>query len=242
MSSPLLRPKMVIFHLVCLAGVIAMVNLSLWQFDRLDQRRAFNAVVEERSTQAVVDVTEVDLSDPSAVEWRRIGAVGRYRPEDEVLVLNRSQGGRAGVNVVTPMQMDDGSTILIVRGFLPLDQPIPEPPAGTVTVIGTARLSDEKRATDLNTAEGRVEEFFRLDIERIDRQVDDELLSVALYVQASDPPDDAVLAPVSSPILSQGSHLSYAIQWLIFATAVIVGWVLASRRTLKTHSRSLPSA
>ncbi|KGA10281.1 MAG: hypothetical protein GM46_5615, partial [actinobacterium acAcidi] len=41
---------------------------------------------------------------------------------------------------------------------------------------------------------------------------------------------------------SEGSHLSYAIQWLIFATAVIVGWVLAVRKSVANRARSAPSA
>lgn len=233
---------MLAFHLVCAAAIVAMINLSLWQFDRLDQRREFNERVEQRAAEAVIDMTDADVSAPADLEWRRIGAVGEYRPADEVLVLNRSQGGRAGLNVVTPLELTNGSMILVVRGFLALDQPVPPAPSGTVTVIGTARLSDEQRATDLNTPDGRVDEFFRLDIERIDRQIDGDLLPVALYAQASDPADDPTLTPVPNPTLSEGSHLSYAIQWLIFAVAVLVGWVLAVRRTLTARSRSQPSA
>ncbi len=227
------------FHVVCAAAVVGMVNLSLWQFDRLEERREFNERVELRSVEAVVDVTEVDLTEPDEIEWRRIGAVGQYRPDETVLILNRSQGGRAGLNVVTPLRLDDGSSILVVRGFIPLGLPVPEPPEGTITVVGIARTSDTRRATDLDVAGGRVEEFFRLDIERIDSQIDGDLLPVALNAQGSDPLDDSSLQPVAAPSLSEGSHLSYAIQWLIFATAVVVGWVLASRRTLKT--RTVPS-
>lgn len=246
-TSPLLYPRMLLFHVVCAAAVVAMVNLSLWQFDRLDDRRMFNARVANRSALAIVDIADIDLSDPATAEWRRIGAVGKYRVEDEVLVLNRSQGGRAGVNVVTPLQLDGGPSILVVRGFLPLDAPVPPPPSGRVAVIGTAKLSDARRSTDLDVAEGRVDEFFRLDVERIDLQIEVDLVPIALIAEASDPPEDPSLQPVAKPQLSEGSHLSYAIQWLIFATAVVVGWILASRRTIKTkgvrtRSRSLPSA
>lgn len=217
-----------------------MVNLSLWQFDRLEQRRDFNQRVEERSVGVVVDVTDLDLSNPSDIEWRRIGAVGRYRVEDEVLILNRSQGGRAGVNVVTPLQLDNGSSILVVRGFLPLEAAIPDPPSGTVTVVGIAKAADPRRATDLNVASGRVKEFFRLDIERIDEQTEGDVLPIALNAEASEPPDDVALAPVERPELSEGPHLSYAIQWLIFSCAVVVGWVLACRKTLKTSRAAAP--
>lgn len=233
---------MIAFHILCVAAVVAMVNLSLWQFDRLDQRQEFNSRVEQRSTEEVVDVTTLDMSTPANSEWRRVGAVGTYRPSDEVLILNRSQGGRAGLNVVTPLELDDGTTLLVVRGFLPLDTDVPPPPEGTVTVIGTARLSDARRSTDLNTSTGEVREFFRLDIERIAQQIDGTVLPLAVYAEASEPAEDASLQPVARPTLSEGSHLSYAIQWLIFATAVVVGWVLASRRTVKNQSRLQPSA
>lgn len=241
-SSPLLRPKMLAFHLVCAATVVAMVFLSLWQFNRLDQRKEFNERVDQRSTEEVVDMSALDQSTPEDSEWRRAGAVGVYQPADEVLILNRSQGGRAGLNVVTPLKMDDGSIVLVVRGFLPLGLEVPPPPVGSVTVIGTARLSDARRSTDLSTSDGRVKEFFRLDIDRIAQQIDGTVRPLALYAEASEPAEDLSLQPVARPNLSEGSHLSYAVQWLIFAAAVVVGWVLASRRTLKNQSRSQPSA
>lgn len=233
---------MLAFHVVCAAAVVAMINLSLWQFDRLDQRREFNSLVEERSTESVVDVATTEMSDPSELEWRRIGAVGTYRNEDQILVLNRSQGGRAGLNVVTPLEIAEGESILVVRGFLPLDRPVPPAPSGEVTVVGTARLSDVRRATELVAAEGRISEFFRLDIERIDEQTEGDVLPIALYAQASEPAEDPALEWAAGPTLTEGSHLSYAIQWLIFACAVVVGWTLAARRTVKSRSRSQPSA
>jgi cytochrome oxidase assembly protein ShyY1 len=162
---------MIAFHVVCVATVVAMVNLSLWQFDRLDQRREFNSRVERRATEEVFDVTALDLSAPADFEWQRVGAAGTYQPADEVLILNRSQGGRAGLNVVTPLELEDGSILLVVRGFLPLELDVPRPPEGSVKVIGTARLSDARRSTDLNTSDGDVREFFRLDIDRIAEQI-----------------------------------------------------------------------
>jgi surfeit locus 1 family protein len=233
---------MIAFHVVCVATVVAMVNLSLWQFDRLDQRREFNSRVERRATEEVVDVTALDLSAPADFEWQRVGAAGTYQPADEVLILNRSQGGRAGLNVVTPLELEDGSILLVVRGFLPLELDVPRPPEGSVKVIGTARLSDARRSTDLNTSDGDVREFFRLDIDRIAEQIDGTVLPLALYAEASEPAENPLLQPVARPTLSEGSHLSYAVQWIIFATAVVVGWILASRRTIKNQSRSRPSA
>jgi len=48
--------------------------------------------------------------------------------------------------------------------------------------------------------------------------------------------------PVLAPQLDEGPHLSYAVQWFIFATCVVVGWVLAVRRAILTRKAPDPAA
>ena len=45
-----------------------------------------------------------------------------------------------------------------------------------------------------------------------------------------------VLQPIVAPTLDEGPHLSYTIQWFVFSVCVIVGWVLAVRRSIATRS------
>lgn len=210
-----------------------MVMLSLWQFDRLAERKDFNRDVRSRSDQPVVDVATLDFDDPSSLEWRAARATGRYLPTEQVLVLNRSQEGRAGVNVVTPLQLDDGRVVVVTRGFIGLTDRPPEAPAGEVTVVGVLRGSDRRRPGQPTEAEGRLTEMFRLDLDRLASQIDGDLLPVSLAMVASQPDDDARLRPIPPPNLDEGSHLSYAIQWQIFAACVVIGWILAVRRSLK---------
>ncbi len=49
---------------------------------------------------------------------------GRYLPDEQLTVVNRSQNGLAGEIVVTPLQLDDGRILLVSRGFVPLQAPI----------------------------------------------------------------------------------------------------------------------
>jgi cytochrome oxidase assembly protein ShyY1 len=238
----LFRPKWIGFHLLCILGVILMVYLSLWQFHRLDDRKAFNREVTERSSLSVVDVGTLDISDPAAVQWRPAGARGTYLPDEQVLIVNRSQGGVAGMNVLTPLLLDDGRAIIVNRGFIALNATPPAAPSGEVKVVGLLRSTEARTTGQAREASGELTEFFRLDIARLQEQIEPELLNVALVAEVSEPADSTTLLPVSSPELSEGSHLSYAIQWLIFATAVIVGWILAVRKSISNRARSAPSA
>jgi cytochrome oxidase assembly protein ShyY1 len=109
-------------------------------------------------------------------------------------------------------------------------------------VVGVLRSTDKRTTGQAREASGELSEFFRLDIDRLQQQIEPKLLNVALVVEVSEPADDSTLLPVSPPELSEGSHLSYAIQWLIFSVAVIVGWVLAVRKSIASRVQSAPSA
>jgi cytochrome oxidase assembly protein ShyY1 len=146
------------------------------------------------------------------------------------------------MNVLTPLLLDDGRAIIVNRGFIALNATPPAAPSGEVKVVGLLRSTEGRTTGQAREASGELTEFFRLDIARLQEQIEPELLNVALVAEVSEPADSTTLLPVSSPELSEGSHLSYAIQWLIFATAVIVGWILAVRKSISNRARSAPSA
>ncbi|MCU0260117.1 MAG: SURF1 family protein [Ilumatobacteraceae bacterium] len=239
----LLRPRWIAFHVLCLAAVVAMVNLGLWQLDRLDARREFNAVVEARFDQPPLPLDELLASgSPDEVEWRPATVSGVYEPEGQILVVNRSQNGRAGDNVVTPLVLADGRVVLVNRGFVPLGTDAPPPPDGEVSVVGRVRPAEERRRGQLTDAtEGRLTEVQRIDLDRLAPQLPGEPVPAYLDLIESTPPEPEGL-PEALPVpdLSEGPHLSYAVQWFIFATCVVVGWVLAVRHSVRQRRRGAP--
>lgn len=250
----LLRPKWILFHLLCLGGVVLMLNLSLWQWHRLQERKDFNALVEERSDEDVVRIEDLvppgtpvtDTSAADAVEWRPAQAEGTYLDDLSMLVVNRSQGGAAGSNLVTPLELADGQVLLVNRGFIALDTDIPAAPSGAVKVAGVLRSTEERRFGQLTSSDSApddgITEVPRLDLEGLAEELDLDLLPVSLEAQVSVPADSDALAAIAAPELDQGPHLSYAIQWLIFATCVVVGWVFAVRRSIRTHAAEAADA
>ena len=57
---------------------------------------------------------------------------------------------------------------------------------------------------------------------------------------SSTPPDAASLQPIVAPTLDEGPHLSYTVQWFFFSLCVVVGWVLAVRRSAASRSGKPP--
>lgn len=244
----LFRPKWLLFHILVLAGVVVMVNLAFWQLRRLDERKDFNAHVSaniDATPVAVDELVPVDAEhgDPELtdVEWRPVTASGEYLVDEQFVVVNRSQGGIAGLIVVTPLRLDDDRILLVERGFVPLSEEdtiasLP-PPTGEVEVLGRLRRSQQRQSVGLaDPSDGDLTQVQRVDIPRLQAQLPGDAVPMYLELIDSAPPEPAALPqPVDEPTLSEGSHLSYTVQWFIFSICAIVGWVFAVRRSIATR-------
>ncbi len=253
--SFLLRPKWIAFHVLVFGSVALMIWLAFWQLDRLDERRAFNDRVTEQIEQSPAQLDELldeslsgslsGAGDPEAIEWRQALVSGRYLPE-QVVWFNRSQDGLAGDNVLTALVTDDGTTVVVNRGFVPLGVDVPAPPTGDVQILTRVRLPQERQRgelTDATDSDAPVTEVRRVDLGQLSAQLPGEVAPVYLdlidsipAVELSDP------VPVPAPTLDEGPHLSYTAQWFIFAVCVLIGWVLAVRRSIRTHRRNALTA
>ena len=185
----LVRPKWIGFHLLVVAGIVAMINLGFWQLRRLDQRRDFNATIEARYDAPPIPLADADLGDPEAMEWFPVVVAGTYDQAASIQIVNRSQGGRAGENTLTPLHLDDGRVLLVNRGFTPLSLTAPAAPTGPVTVEGRLRDTEHRRIGQLSDpADGVLEVAQRVDIERLQEQFDAPLVPMYVDLMASQPP------------------------------------------------------
>ncbi len=242
----LFRPKWLGFHLLCAGAVVGMLMAGFWQLRRLDERREANDSFVEQIEQAPVPLESVlgsdsaDGVDLDALVNRRVTVSGTYLP-DQVVLFNRSQGGQAVDNVLTPLVLDDGRVLIVNRGAIPVEGDPPAPPAVAISIEGRLRPSEVRQRGELTDADADIiEQTRRVDLERLAPQFGDDLVPLYVELLASDPAvgqgDPALL---DTPVLDEGNHLSYAFQWFIFSTCVAVGWVLAIRRSLKSRAPQL---
>src|SRR3954452_7665788 len=235
----LLSPKWILFHLLVIMLVVVMVNLAFWQLRRLHERREFNAEVRANATQPVVPLDDLraDIAQRSPVEWRRVSATGTYVPGHQFLVVNRAQNNTPGKNVVDALQLDDGSSVLVNRGFVSQNDAVPAVPTGTVRVIGRLRESERRRTgQQSDIGSDLLTDIRRVDIDVLRQQFDQSVLPMYIEQLDSTPRDAGSLEPIVAPTLDEGPHLSYTIQWFIFSVCVLAGWVLAVRRSAASRS------
>jgi surfeit locus 1 family protein len=227
-----------------LACVLVFVRLGFWQLSRLQERRAHNALVTARQDGTPVPVGDVLRLDrgPDDVEgqvYRNVSATGRWRPDEQVLIRNRTYDGAPGFEVVTPLSLGDGTAVAVDRGWIPMSAALGDaaayaPPAGPVTVTGVVAATQEREGMGgADPAEGRLRDLARVDVGRLGQQVDERLYPAYVVLRAQQPTGGQLPLPVPPPVLDDGPHLNYAGQWFIFATLTVVVYPLLLRRTAR---------
>ncbi len=234
--SRLLTRRWIVAHVVVIAAVTTCVLAGRWQLRRLESRRAYNALLESRLAQPPLG--PADISAP-ALAYRRAVVRGTYDGSAQVLLTGRVLSGRTGSDVLTPLRTTDGVAVLVDRGWIPQQiydprTPPPPPPTGTVAVTGVLVPSDERGAFGPRIAPtGTLSSLPRLDVARVDAQVPYVLAPYALRLRSQEPapaPGQPLPSPLAPP--GEGPHLSYAIQWFLFATVFAVGYGVLVRRSL----------
>ncbi len=239
----LLSPRWLLGHVAVVAIAVLFVNLGVWQLRRLDERREANALITERLAapeRPLDEVLAVDGGDPRALAYRRVWVTGRYRPAEEVLISPRSHNEEPGHHVVTPLVTDGGRAVLVDRGWVPFpldDPPVSRaaPPAGAVTVKGVLLPTETAHRYGSRQAGGpRLTFLSAVDVGRLQPQVSEPLHPFSLLLGTQRPPNPGEL-PRTPPLpdLTEGPHLSYAIQWFAFTLIGLVGYPLLIRKSLR---------
>jgi surfeit locus 1 family protein len=228
--------------LFTLAAVAIMVGLGTWQVERLAWKNALIDRIESgmRATPAPLPAWVENSAD---WDFRRVSVTGQFLHDRELDLAARSMNGRIGYQIVTPLKRDDGTLVLVNRGWVPLEKrdPASRPeglPAGTVTIEGVARVPAERGWMQPDN-DAATNMWFWYDIPAMAAQAGEgtgEALPVV--IEAGDAPN-----PGGFPIGGQtnvniaNNHLQYAFTWYSLAiTLIVIYFVFHWRRGSKEEA------
>lgn len=214
----------------------ACVGLGRWQMDRRAETLAeINRVVSNYSATPVPFASvreQFTRLDPER-EWAQVELRGSYDVGGQRVVRNRPLNGQPGYEVVVPLRLDSGETVIVDRGWLPIGNntpgrpdSVPAPPQGHVTVIG--RLKAGEPELQRGAPDGQLAS---IDLAAYSAQLGYPLLTGAYAQLAAENPAVADM-PVGFPMPStdEGTHLSYSLQWFAFGVLMFVGFGYAARQ------------
>ena len=224
----LLSRRWLLFALTVVLIAWATWWLGQWQFHRLADRKASNAVIshnEGLDPAPVQDVLGSGRDVTSADEWRQVTATGTYDTADTVVVRYSTRDGESGVDVVVPLVTADGTAVVVDRGWTPSDNrgttpsDLPPPPSGQVTVTGWLRVDATGDSAKVSGDSTRA-----ISSKEIGDAIGKDVYGGFVDLKSESPAADHPLTEVELPELDNGPHFFYGLQWWFFGVLAVFGF------------------
>jgi|SRR5437867_2864731 len=226
-----MKLRSVLVVLLVLAAASVCVRLGFWQLSRWHEKRALNRALA-RALAAPPRELGAKPHPEADVLGSRIEARGRYDESRQVLLGARPHMGEPGVEVVTPLLLEGGSSaVLVNRGWLyaadaATARPQESPEPGPQRVVGLAEpLGRGLAGPALRTVEHDSVTLYsarRLDWDTLSRRMP---YALAPYVLRQTPGPGVPARPlrIYPRAANEAMHLSYTVQWFAFAAILLGG-------------------
>ncbi|SFN80811.1 surfeit locus 1 family protein [Roseovarius lutimaris] len=193
-----------------LAGAAVLVGLGNWQLERLAWKEAILGDIRARITAPPAALPEQpEIKTDRYLPVRLSGDIGQEALR--VLVSQKQIG--AGYRLISAF--DTGARrVLLDRGFISVNDPIPAPPSGAVEVTGNLHWPDERlSSTPENDVAGNI--WFARDLAPMAEILRTEpILVVARKMSVSEPGVEPLPLDIGG---IPNDHLNYAITWYSLA-------------------------
>lgn len=204
------------------AAVSAFLLLGRWQWHRAAEKRAGEVAY------ATGGATLQELGSRRTAElprYTQVRAQGRYDGEHQFVLENLSHDGRPGYQVLTPLDLSDGRTLLVNRGWLPLTRsrselpdvrlqgPSTATPAGRLDALPVPGIALGHQAPAADASWPRLSSFPTMD--DLAAALGRPLESRQLLLNADEP--DGYVRDWKKGGFGPERHIAYAVQWWGFA-------------------------
>lgn len=211
--------------------LIVLLALGTWQVKRLLWKNNLIAAVDSKVDIAPVYLPET-IDDIEAMQYRRFWLTGRYLHDKEMHLFTGPKvlKGDPGYNIITPFEREDGSVVLVDRGWVPSDKK--EQDQRPETLIAGAQIpvegmlhKGERPAAFTHDNDIMNNIWFWIDTNAASVYVEKPLQDIYIrrLKKEWDPKypigGDATIEP-------RNDHLQYAITWYSLAVILIIIYVL----------------
>ncbi len=224
---------------ISLATVFAIAcwSLSQWQFARAGEVQESNGILlanYDNKPVALEDLLAPNANWNAVLEYSQVKVSGHYLPNKSFLIRNRPFAGNPGFLQLVAFKTDKESVIWVERGWLPTgnlqDAPDLIPTVNQTHREITLRLRPTEPKLDRGAPSGQLPS---IDLKTASAQLAEQTIYTQAYGRlVTEFPLLVSGKPMPMPELNQGNHLSYAMQWILFALMAFgaVYWTIAQDR------------
>ncbi len=204
------------------------VRLGYWQIYRADEKTKMIVAQKTQEKQKPVPWT---TKEKLPLQYERIVLKGRYLSQ-VFLLDNQHHNHQFGYDVLSPLELSDGSIIIIDRGWVPGEVtrrvlPNIQFPKGIVELQGSAYFPSKNQWVLGPALEEKGNKIIIL--ERVDDQLISQILqkSVSPFIIRLDKHDtNGFVREWETVSMPPQRHLAYALQWFVMALVVLIIFVV----------------
>ncbi len=245
-----------ILTIVGIALFFGFVTLGTWQVQRRAWKLDLMERVETRLHQAPLSIAQLGSATPpdqigEQYAYQPVFAQGQWLADKTIFSQALTEIG-SGFWVITPLQMADGSSVLVNRGFVPEGQrsAVQSAPQGDVRIEGLLRASETGRGF-LRENDPANNKWYARDVKAISAALGlanakpffiDQGIPANVHVNADTPlPASATQGPWPrsgmTVVKFHNSHAVYIATWYSLALMVLIAaWLVVRHERKKAQS------
>jgi surfeit locus 1 family protein len=217
-------------------GLCVLVALGTWQLQRKTEKEALIELIRSRGEGQAIALP-VRLTPVEDLVFTRVRVSGRFLHDKEMRLTNKVLKGEVGRHLVTPFLLDDGRTLLVDRGWVPmrLEDPRSRPgsqPEGRLRIEGILRIGGYGGPAFLRPENAPQEGLYNWpDLEgmaeaaALDNPITVLYLAAVETISEVEPSGRYPQARVAE-ITLRNDHLEYALTWYGLAGVLVVIYTL----------------
>ncbi|KAF8641180.1 hypothetical protein AX17_000815 [Amanita inopinata Kibby_2008] len=238
-----------------LVGVIPFFTFGLgtWQLQRLKWKvNLIDELEEKLQLQPLSLPPKVNLSVIPEFVFRKVVLKGRWDHAHTMLVAPRVREGAHGVHVVTPLIRDNGSTVLVDRGFVSKEfaaNSAYQQEEGEVEILGMLRTSQRRNIFTPENHPGEGKWYWNDAVAMADYAGGEGTGVQPVFVEQifEGHAGEATWrlskgVPIGRPptVDLRNSHLSYVVTWYSLSALTSVMFIGLLKKRKKSSGRRLP--
>lgn len=218
-----------VLALIFILMIGVFVSLGCWQLRRASEKqRLINQ--SHYSTVQAVSLTQLQ-SGAKNLEYVPVVVRGYYDSEHTFYLANQFYQHQVGYHVVTPLVLQDGTFLLVDRGWVANKEPVQHTvPAGMLTLHGHLKLPKNNRfiqTIDDAHAQGPLQ-LMQYDIPLLRQRWQHSLVPFVLLLNPEE--QNGYAREWVIAVLPPERHFGYAVQWFALAlVSIIIAIILALR-------------
>jgi surfeit locus 1 family protein len=233
--------------LFALLGVCLLCGLGVWQLQRLAWKEALIARVALRMQISFAPPAPAENEWPTVNaeqdEYRRVQVTGTFRHDLEALcyeLLSDANGKFSGPGywVLTPVETTGGATVIVNRGFVPLDRKDPATRregqvAGVVTVTGLLRLPE--RRSWFTPADDPAHHLWQVRDPAAIAKAYGLTRASPFFIDADASPPGGLPEGGETKLVFPNRHFEYALTWFGLALTLMVVFIIFAQKQLTSR-------